>query len=175
MALDGNSLLWIQDALRNVWLTPVMIGVTSLGNGGTIWLIISMLLLSVKKTRYIGIMSLMALLGSYIISNLLLKNIIARIRPYEVVIGLQQLIEKPGDFSFPSGHTSSSFAAAIILYKELHKGYGIPAMILATLIGSSRLYLGVHYPSDVICGALIGSIIALTTRCVYYELIKRKA
>ena len=101
-------------------------------------------------------MSALALLGSLIINNLILKNLIARIRPYEIINGLVPLIEKPTDYSFPSGHTGSSFAAACILYRKLPKRFGIPALILAILIGFSRLYLGVHYPSDVLCGIISG-------------------
>lgn len=101
-------------------------------------------------------MSALALLGSLIINNLILKNLIARIRPYEIINGLVPLIEKPTDYSFPSGHTGSSFAAACILYRKLPKRFGIPALLLAMLIGFSRLYLGVHYPSDVLFGIISG-------------------
>ncbi|MDD3063847.1 MAG: phosphatase PAP2 family protein, partial [Massilibacteroides sp.] len=111
-----------------------------------------------------------ALMGSFIIDNIILKNLVARTRPYEVVQGLQLLIGKQNDFSFPSGHTGSSFASAVILYKELPKKYGIPLIGLATLIGFSRLYLAVHYPSDVLGGAIIGTLIAILVNKVYYLL-----
>ncbi|MEQ8196949.1 MAG: phosphatase PAP2 family protein, partial [Clostridiaceae bacterium] len=78
------------------------------------------------------------------------------------------------DYSFPSGHTGSSFAAAVIFFLTLPKKYGIPAMVLAFLIGLSRLYLGVHYPSDVISGAIIGTIIALTVHKIYLYFFDKK-
>lgn len=163
ISLDGNALVWIQNHMRNDILSPVFIGITSLGNGGMIWITASLLLLISKKTRKVGIMALAALMLSVLIDNVILKNVVGRTRPYEVIPELTSLIGAPSDFSFPSGHTGSSFAAAVVMYKKLPKKMGIPALILAFLIGFSRLYVGVHYPSDVICGAGIGSGIALLT------------
>lgn len=161
MTIDQNVLIWIQDTFRNQILTPIVIFITSLGDAGSIWIMISLGLLLHKKTRSVGIMSLLALGLSFIINNVILKNVVARTRPYEVIEGLQSLIGVQNDYSFPSGHTGSSFASAIILYCGLPKKYGIPAVILAVLIGCSRLYVGVHYPTDVLGGALIGTCIAL--------------
>ena len=87
----------------------------------------------------------------------------ARTRPYEVVDGLKLLIEKQSDYSFPSGHTGSSFTSAIVLWKELPKKYGVMALIVAVLIAYSRLYVGVHYPSDVLAGVVIGTVLALVS------------
>ena len=117
-------------------------------------------------------MALIALFGSLVINNIILKNLIARTRPYDVVSGVQLLIERQSDFSFPSGHTGSSFAAAIVLYKELPKKYGLLALVLAAFIGLSRIYLGVHYPSDVMCGALFGSLIGIFV-CNAFKLLKQ--
>jgi undecaprenyl-diphosphatase len=86
-----------------------------------------------------------------------------RTRPYEAINQLTRLIEAQSDYSFPSGHSASSFAAAIILYKTLPKKYGILALVLAFLIAISRLYVGVHYPTDVLFGILSGTLIALFT------------
>jgi undecaprenyl-diphosphatase len=158
--LDGNILLWIQEFIRNPILTPIVVFITGLGNGGRIWILISLLLLIPKKTRKIGIMSIAALLGSLLINNLLLKNLVARTRPYEVIENLQLLVNPAHDYSFPSGHTGSSFASAMVLYQELPKKYGVPAIILAVLIALSRLYVGIHYPSDVLVGAITGILIA---------------
>lgn len=157
--LDGNILLWIQEYLRNDFLTPIMTFITSLGNAGIIWILITVVLLFPKKTRKVGILSACALLGSLVVNNVILKNLVARIRPYEVVDGLHLLIEKQVDWSFPSGHTGSSFASAVVLYKNLPKKYGVMALILASLIAFSRLYVGVHYPSDVLAAVITGSII----------------
>ena len=166
MMMDQGILLWIQDVLRNDFLTPIFTFITRLGDAGAIWIVISIGLLFHQKTRKIGIMALCSLVAAFIIDNMILKNLIGRIRPYEMLSGLECLIDKPNDFSFPSGHTGSSFAVASILLLGLPKKYGIPAMILAALIGFSRLYVGVHYPTDVLCGAIIGIMIACIVYCV---------
>ena len=104
-----------------------------------------------------------SLLGSLLVNNMILKNLVARTRPYEAVDGLQRLIEAQRDLSFPSGHTGSSFAAAVIIYLTCPKKIGIPAMILAVLIALSRLYVGVHYPTDVLAAVVTGTGIAILT------------
>lgn len=154
--VDGQILLLIQNVIRNPVLTPIFTVITVLGNGAVIWILISLALLLSKKTRKIALICAAAMLVSLLINNLALKNIVGRMRPYDVVEGLVPLIGKPRDYSFPSGHTASSFAAAWVLYKRLPKSFGISALVLAGLIGVSRLYLGVHYPTDVLFGILSG-------------------
>ena len=129
--LEESILLGIQSNLRNEWLTPVFIFITRLGNGGFIWILGSILLLVPKKTRKIGVMALAALAGSVLIDNVILKNVVARTRPYEVIGGLTSLIGIQKDFSFPSGHTGSSFAVAVVMFRGLPKKFGVPALILA--------------------------------------------
>lgn len=157
--LDGDILMLIQENIRNEVMTPVFRGITMLGNSGTIWVVLSLLLLIPKKTRKTGVMSLLALLVSLLINNMILKNLVARVRPYETIAGLVPLIPRPWDYSFPSGHTGSSFASAWVFYRRLPKRFGIPALALAGLIGISRLYLGVHYPTDVLFG-VVGGIVS---------------
>lgn len=159
--LDGSILLWIQENLRKDFLNPVIIFITSLGNGGLVWIGTSLFMLFFQKGRKPALMILTALLVSLLINNLILKNAVARTRPWVDVAGLKILIDKPWDYSFPSGHTASSFAAAVVMYKTLPARFGIPAVILALAIGFSRLYIGVHYPTDVLAGALSGIIIGL--------------
>lgn len=159
--LDGAILLWIQQYIRNDYLTPVMKFITHLGDGGQIWILLTLLFLVIARTRKTGIMMVFSLLGSLLINNIILKNLVARIRPYEVVEGLERIIEAQRDLSFPSGHTGSSFAAAVVIYCTCPKKIGVPAMILAFLIAFSRLYVGVHYPTDVLVGALTGTAVAL--------------
>lgn len=161
--LDGNILLWIQEYIRNDFLTPIFKFITHLGDEGYVWIAIAVILLFVKKYRKVGIMVGVSLLGSLVFNNMLVKNLVARPRPYRMIETLSILIPEPGEYSFPSGHTSSSFAAGVVLYLMLPKKYGVPAMILAFLIGISRLYVGVHYPTDVLGGMVMGTVLAVAT------------
>lgn len=156
--MDGSILIWIQDNIRQEWLTPVMKVITSLGNAGLVWIALSVVLVCFRKTRRAGIGCAIALICSLIINNLILKNLVARTRPYEVVDGLKLLVAKASDYSFPSGHSGSSFAASVVMLRLLPKKFGIPAIILATLIALSRLYVGIHYPTDVLAGIITGTI-----------------
>lgn len=172
--LDGGILLWIQDYLRNPVLTPILKVITTLGNGGAIWILLTLLLLMLPKTRKVGCMMMAALLGTLLINNILLKNLVARTRPYEVIEGLTYLVRRPSEYSFPSGHAGSSFAAACVMLRKLPKRYGIPAFVLAVLIALSRLYVGVHYPSDVLFGVISGILISYAAEAVVERIWKRK-
>lgn len=173
--LDGNILLWIQEYIRNDFLTPIFKFITSLGDEGYVWIAIAIVLLFVKNYRKVGLMVGASLLGSLVFNNMIIKNIVARPRPYRMIETLTILIPEPGEYSFPSGHTSSSFAAGVVLYLMLPKKYGIPAMVLALLIGISRLYVGVHYPTDVLGGMVMGTLIAVSVvKATEKILMKRK-
>ena len=162
--LDGEILLQIQLHLRTDMLTPLMKFVTFLGNGGWFWILCAVVLLAIPKTRKTGYAAVLSLIFGVIVTNLLLKNIVARPRPFAEIEALIPLIAKPTDFSFPSGHTTASFAVALVMLRMLPKKIGIPAVVLAALVAFSRLYLGVHYPTDVLVGfvvALVGSTVAV--------------
>lgn len=160
--MDISILLWIQENLRSDMWTPFWKAITFLGNGGWFWIATSVLLLLPRQTRMTGVLSLLSLGLGAIITNLWLKPMVARPRPYETWTDMVLLISRPSDFSFPSGHTCAAFACALILLWMLPRGQGIPFVILAALIGFSRLYLGVHYPSDVLGGFLVGTFSSLT-------------
>ena len=160
LKLDAGFLLFLQDSVRNPILNSIMIFITSLGNGGMLWIAATVLLMIPKKTRKVGLMSAIALLGSLIINNNLIKNLVQRPRPFRTFPELQIIIPTPSEFSFPSGHTSSSFAAAAVFYRHLPKKLGVPSVVLAGLIGFSRLYVGVHYPTDVLAGVIMGILLS---------------
>ena len=175
VAMEADILLWIQNNIRNDVLTPIFKFITTLGNAGVIWIVLSVGLLIPKKTRRVGALALVSLVFSALIDNVILKNVVARTRPYDVIEGLTSLVGAQKDYSFPSGHTGSAFAAAVVMFLGLPKKCGIPILVLACLMGLSRLYVGVHYPSDVLGGALIGTGIALFTYWFGTVRIEQKA
>ena len=159
LQIDQNILLFIQDHIRQEWMDGFWTAITRLGDAGMIWIALAIILLIPKKTRRAGRAALIALAVGALITNVALKNVVERIRPYETIPGLVRLIEAQPDFSFPSGHSCASFAAAFALFKTLpgkRKIWKILCIVLAVLIAFSRLYVGVHYPSDVLAGILIG-------------------
>ncbi|MGB8453383.1 MAG: phosphatase PAP2 family protein [Anaerocolumna sp.] len=158
--LDESILFYILNHLHTPILDKIMIELTSLGNSGFIWIAIAFLLLLYKKTRPCGILLVTALSIEYILGDGILKHLIARNRPFIRFPDVPLLIKKPGSYSFPSGHTMSSFTAATVIF-YFNKYAGIPAYLLAGLIGFSRLYLFCHYPLDVLSGAVFGIATAL--------------
>ncbi|MDD6208742.1 MAG: phosphatase PAP2 family protein, partial [Clostridiales bacterium] len=169
MNLDSSILLFLQNQVRNPVLDSFFLFITTLGNAGMIWIALSFILLFSKKTRKAGVMGFCALLLTLLINNLLIKNVVGRTRPYEVVRGLVPLIKKQMGASFPSGHSACAFAAASVFYRTLPKKYGIMALVLAVLISFSRLYVGVHYPSDVLVGMINGVLLSYASE----ELVNR--
>lgn len=155
MSLEIWALNAIQSHLGCRFLDITMPVITKLGNGGAIWIVCALMLIFFPKTRRIGTSVLVSLAIEALCCNVILKPLIARVRPYDVNTAVQLLITPPTDYSFPSGHTGASFAAASALYFSRNKLWYI-ALVLAVLIAFSRLYLYVHYPSDVFSGALIG-------------------
>lgn len=157
---EGGFLVWIQENLRMPVLNEIMVGITTLGNGGVFWIIAALVLLIFKKTRRAGIQCAVAMLLTLLVVNVTLKPSIARTRPYDLIEGLNILISRPHDFSFPSGHAANSFSCAWVMFRRLPKKFGLPALILAVLIAFSRLYVGVHFPTDVLGGAAVAIILA---------------
>ncbi len=156
--MDFN-ILYLIDKLHNPFLDRIMIFITHLGDSGIFWIILALVLIYFKKTRKCGIHVIIALLIGVIIGNLLIKNIVARNRPCWIDESISLLIKNPDDYSFPSGHTLASFIASTMIFLH-YKKWGIPCLILATLIAFSRLYLFVHFPTDVLAGIIIGTIIS---------------
>lgn len=157
---EAGILVWIQEHLRLPVLNEIMIGVTSLGNGGIFWIAMALLLICIKRTRRIGLQCGIAMLLTLLVVNLALKPLLARTRPYELIDHLQILISRPRDYSFPSGHSANSFSCAWVIFRKMPRKIGTPAILLAGLISLSRLYVGVHFPTDVLCGALVAVLLA---------------
>lgn len=142
-------------------MDTIMSLVTSLGNHGIIWIAIAVLLLVQKRYRRWGVVMLVAMAATYLVGTVWLKPLVARPRPF-IEAGYTLIIANPGGYSFPSGHTLASFTAAtVVCCMPLGKGWKIGAVVLAVLIAFSRLYLFVHYPTDVLAGAVLGIIGAL--------------
>ena len=190
---DSGILIFIQENIRSDLLTPFMTFITHTCDYGLIWIIISIFLLLIPKSRRIGIIAGSSIALEALITNLIIKNYVARTRPYEVIDGLINLIEKQKDYSFPSGHSGASFAVAGVLImvallglpaaeakgrlsrSKTSSGYKIFAALMllyATIIAFSRLYVGVHYPTDVLGGVLLGIGTSILAYFVYQQIIK---
>ncbi len=151
------------------WFMPI---ITALGNWGIFWILLAAVFLCFRRTRKIGISIGIALVFGLIIGNLTLKPLTGRIRPYDFDPSIVLLIPPEHEFSFPSGHTLASFEGAVSLFLY-HKKSGIAALILAVLIAFSRLYLMVHYPLDVIAGAILGSIFAFAAHRITKQIASK--
>lgn len=169
--LDGKILLWIQNNLRSDLMNTIEKFVTNLGPFIAAAMV---LMVIIPKTRRLGIMTYVSYLITGILANNVLKHLVERVRPYEVVDGLTSVIGAMSSTSFPSGHSACSFAIATVIFLETKKKVGIPALILAAMMASSRLYLGVHYPTDVLAGITVGVLSGCFTSFVYHRFIEKK-
>ena len=162
LELDGKLLLWLREIVCHPALDGVMKFVSKLGDHGMIWIVIGVLFLLMGFRKKVwfrnGLLVLFSLLADLILCNKMLKPLFDRTRPY-YVLDYEPMIPPVGDASFPSGHTAVSFAAATAIY-AINKKWGIAAYAFAVLMGFSRLYLGVHFPLDVFCGAIVGTVAA---------------
>ncbi len=169
---DLNVFQWIQ-SIQNDFLDALMVGITTLGNAGAVFIVLGLVLLFTKKYRKAGLAVIVALLIMLLCNDLFLKEFFARPRPFNLLdtdpekyafwgksYVYPELISRPTSYSFPSGHTASAFAAAVAFLWHNRK-WGIPTTIFAALMGFSRIYVEVHYCTDVIAGVVSGIICAL--------------
>ena len=167
MSWEFDWLYALQD-IHNPVLDKVMVFVSALGNAGIFWIAVGLLLLITKRYRRGGAQMLVAMAVTFVIGNLILKNLVARERPFWIDREVLLLMASPSDYSFPSGHSMNGFAGSVSLLC-IDRRIGIPAVILAAIIAFSRLYLFMHFPTDVFAGIVIGLVIALITNYVFWK------
>lgn len=148
--------------------------ITVLGNGGIFWILLTIALLVNKKTRKSGWILMAALLVDLILCNGVIKNAVARSRPFTINSSIQLLINQPKEFSFPSGHTAVSFTAVTALFLAKEKILWKIALVLAVVIAFSRLYLYVHFPTDILGGVIVGVIAGVVGYYLVEFIYKKK-
>ncbi len=165
-SMDFAVLDFIQNTMRCEFFDVLMMIFSYLGEAGGIWIIAAIIMLCFRKTRATGVMLLTAVAVGFLVGEIGMKNIICRDRPFIENPSMIPLIKPPSGYSFPSGHSCASFAAATVLFVR-DKKFGIPALVVASLIAFSRLYNYVHFPSDVIGGILLGILCAVVTVWIF--------
>ena len=168
---EAQIVLWVAEH-RVPFLDVFNQCVTVLNDKGILSIIVCVLFLAFRKMRKYGIVCSLSLLIQFILNNGCLKPLIGRIRPYVVEPMIEVITHLPGDNSFPSGHTGASFAVAFAMMLVMPKKWSVPALILAALIAISRLYVGVHYPTDILAGMALGLITAFIARWLGEKIAK---
>ena len=170
--MEAEWLAGLYGAAGSPFLDAFLAVLTRLGDYGWFWIVVAAALLIAPKTRRWGIEMGLALILGAVICNLILKNVTARIRPYDFDPSVVLLIPREHNFSFPSGHAAVSFEGAVTIFRH-NRAWGTAALVLAVLIAFSRLYFRVHYPSDVLCGTLIGIANAFLSALIVDRIAKK--
>lgn len=174
---DSAVMTFVQSGFHNPVTDTVFPAVTYLGESGIFWILLSLLIIAMGRKngwRTTGCLMLAAMLLGLLLGEIALKNIICRPRPFQEMPEISLLIPPPSGYSFPSGHSCASFAAATIIFLK-DKRPGTAALALAALIAFSRVFLFVHYPTDVLAGSLLGVLCALAAAYGYRRLFQKKA
>ncbi|MBE6104776.1 phosphatase PAP2 family protein [Anaerovibrio lipolyticus] len=165
IALDRSIIFSVQDMVVTPWLTPLMRFISFIGEYAGIWVLLGVLFCLKKEYRRVGVTVLLGVLFTLLVGNITLKHLVMRLRPCIDYAGVSvaSVIPAANDYSFPSGHTFSSFAAttALILFRK--NLWTLLALCVAVVMGFSRIYLFMHYPSDVIIGAILGVIFGIVS------------
>ena len=164
-SIDFSILNGIQQ-LRCGFLDTVLSSLSSIGHAGIVWIVLSILLLFFKKTRAAGVIALLAMGFGYLMGDIVIKPLVQRSRPFVVNPDVVPFIKKPSSFSFPSGHSCTSAVAATVLLVK-HRKIGLAVLPFSLLVMLSRLYNYVHFPTDVLGGALLGVLSALLVMLVF--------
>lgn len=172
--MDEAALWWIADNLRTPALTAVLSFYTHLGDKGLLFIALGVLLLLFRQSRKSGAAALASMLLGLLVTNVTIKPLAARARPWVVMEGFTALVAEHDPNSFPSGHSCSAFAFAVAVCMALPWKWGrIAALAAAVVMALSRLYVGVHFPSDVLAGALIGTLCGLAGSWLVNQLARR--
>lgn len=172
-AIDTSVLLWIQNNLRCGFLSAVFVTLSRLGDAGFAYILIGIVLVCFKKTRTCGIVFLISLALGFTLNDVI-KRLVVRVRPFNSCADIITLVKPPKSFSFPSGHSASVFACAVSLYYTKRRWF-VFGLIIAFLTAFSRLYVGVHYPTDVTVGIIIGTVSAIVVGNIYTRKFKKRA
>ena len=175
---EFDLLYWFQ-SIHNPILDKIVVVITSLGNAGIFWILLTLVMLIVCKDKKVAWTSALALLFSVLVINVFLKNMAMRARPCWIDDTIPLLVKNPKDYSFPSGHSSASFASAVsIVQYAKYRKQGIATVILAALIAVSRMYVFVHFPTDVFVGTILGIVEAILAgiiiRFIYRKVEEKK-
>ena len=158
--LDIQWFFFVNQSIHNAFFNVFMPIVSNSGEDGLIWLFVALLLyLSGPKTRRTSFLMLVALFISFVVGEEVLKHIFQRPRPFLSLEGVNLLIAPSGSFSFPSGHAANAFAASLVVARKVPR-LAWPVLLLAVIMAFSRVYVGVHYPLDILGGALLGALCA---------------
>lgn len=172
--LDEQALRWIAETLRTPFADPIVTAYTSLGNSGWAFILLGLVLLIFRRTRKAGASALSGMVLGLLVTNLTLKPLVSRPRPWVVMKDFVTLVTSSDPNSFPSGHTCAAFAFAAALCAALPRKWAKAAtLIAAALMGCSRLYVGVHFPSDVLAGALVGTLCGLAGAWIVERVVTR--
>lgn len=165
MQMITNWDLAALDALQtihNAFLNYFLAVFTYMGAGGLVWIVLALSFMSIKKTRRLGMTCAAGLISELLFNEILIKNLVKRTRPFILNPGIDTIVTRPSSYSFPSGHSCTAFVAATVIFCY-NKKWGVAAYVVSALIAFSRNYFYIHYPTDVIVGALEGILIGIVT------------